>query len=385
MSSKRRAPGRNKQSHTRRQTTGRVPAPRRSAAPAPSPARRAEEYERLAEHYPEDREELLLDAAGEWCAAGEYDRGLALYERLLDPEDGGCRQPDLVDALRIGALWDAGREQEARTAAAAFRKRHPRNAGAWNFVGEAFETHDAYAEAAEWYTAGITHVLGAAARVTADAVEASPDRFDLEILVIARHRARRLAGAAHDDWDEVADELHARRQSGLPGDARPLDEVHDPIRLQQMRGGDASFLEAEIEELAAELEADRATRTGKVKTCVLFWPPEEFARLLKRWPEAAEAYGDDHAGHLRQVERTLRQLSEEGGVHLAVGRATLAGLEAHAEVEGGSPGAPGTRSSYAAELARRGEAADWPPPRNGPCWCGSDRKYKKCCGNPANG
>ncbi|MEV6140612.1 SEC-C metal-binding domain-containing protein [Nocardia sp. NPDC051990] len=23
---------------------------------------------------------------------------------------------------------------------------------------------------------------------------------------------------------------------------------------------------------------------------------------------------------------------------------------------------------------------DWPPPRNAPCWCGSGRKYKKCCG-----
>jgi hypothetical protein len=21
----------------------------------------------------------------------------------------------------------------------------------------------------------------------------------------------------------------------------------------------------------------------------------------------------------------------------------------------------------------------WPPPRNGPCWCGSGAKYKKCC------
>jgi hypothetical protein len=25
----------------------------------------------------------------------------------------------------------------------------------------------------------------------------------------------------------------------------------------------------------------------------------------------------------------------------------------------------------------------WPPPRNGPCWCDSGRKYKKCCGSPA--
>ncbi|MFI2433646.1 SEC-C metal-binding domain-containing protein [Streptomyces sp. NPDC018693] len=33
-------------------------------------------------------------------------------------------------------------------------------------------------------------------------------------------------------------------------------------------------------------------------------------------------------------------------------------------------------------MARRGEATDWPPPRNGTCWCGSQRKYKKCCGSP---
>ncbi|MGH8987317.1 MAG: SEC-C metal-binding domain-containing protein [Acidimicrobiales bacterium] len=38
------------------------------------------------------------------------------------------------------------------------------------------------------------------------------------------------------------------------------------------------------------------------------------------------------------------------------------------------------RSSYAAEIARRGEATPWPPGRNGPCWCGSGRKYKTCCG-----
>ncbi|WP_406514896.1 SEC-C metal-binding domain-containing protein [Streptomyces sp. NBC_00873] len=25
----------------------------------------------------------------------------------------------------------------------------------------------------------------------------------------------------------------------------------------------------------------------------------------------------------------------------------------------------------------------WPPARNGPCWCESGRKYKKCCGTPA--
>ncbi|WP_371581244.1 SEC-C metal-binding domain-containing protein [Streptomyces sp. NBC_01314] len=30
-----------------------------------------------------------------------------------------------------------------------------------------------------------------------------------------------------------------------------------------------------------------------------------------------------------------------------------------------------------------GRRPDWPPPRNGPCWCGSEREYKKCCGGSA--
>jgi predicted Zn-dependent protease len=38
------------------------------------------------------------------------------------------------------------------------------------------------------------------------------------------------------------------------------------------------------------------------------------------------------------------------------------------------------RSSYAARLLADGEAVAWPPGRNEPCWCGSGKKYKRCCG-----
>ncbi|MFD7169227.1 SEC-C metal-binding domain-containing protein [Streptomyces violascens] len=41
------------------------------------------------------------------------------------------------------------------------------------------------------------------------------------------------------------------------------------------------------------------------------------------------------------------------------------------------------RDSVTTPYRPRHLAALWPPPRNGPCWCGSDRKYKKCHGNPA--
>ncbi|MER6633277.1 SEC-C domain-containing protein [Streptomyces sp. NPDC000987] len=378
MSSKRHAPGKKKTRNTRRTSHA-----RRTAPPSVTPAQAAQEYEGLAEQYPEDREELLREAADAWREAGEHERALKLYERLLDPESGGCREPDVVDAWRIDTLWEAGRPEAARAAAAAFRKRHPRDAAAWSLVAGVFESADQTVTAAEWYTAGVTHALGAGAAVTADVIQDADDSFGLEELLIGRHRVRRMLGEPHDDWDDVADTVHERRASFAPGRVRPLDELHDPLRLKRLAEGDPAALRAEMEEITAE--RDEAVLPGPLRTCVLFWPPDEFARLLECWPAVVDAYGDDQADHLRQVERTLRELSDQGGTHLAVGRATVSGLEADARETGGSPDMPAARSRYAAELARRGEATDWPPPRNGPCWCGSERKYKKCCGNPALG
>ena len=59
---------------------------------------------------------------------------------------------------------------------------------------------------------------------------------------------------------------------------------------------------------------------------------------------------------------------------------TVDGLAAHAEESGHDPGSGEARSSYAATLLRTGTAVVWPPGRNERCWCGSERKYKKCCG-----
>lgn len=390
MSSKRRTGRRNGRNKNRARASRSAPAFHPSGPPAPATcAQTAQECEKLAEQHPEDREELLMEAADAWGDSGEHDRAIAVYERLLDPDSGGCSDPDLVDAFRIGTLWDAGRDEEARSAAVAFRRRHPRHAGAWNFVAEAFEAFDGAAVAAEWYTVGVTHTLGAGAPVTVDAVEADPQYYDLEMLVIGRHRVRRLLGEPHDDWDEVADVLHERRSSSVPGRVRPLDELHDPLWVKRLEEQGPEAFEDELGELADRLAALSPAGRGPVgraavrTTCVLYWPREEFTGLLERWPKAADAYGDDHPGHLRQVELTLRDLSEEGALRMAVGRGTVPELEAYAQTSGGSPDAPDTRSAYAAELARTGRATDWPPPRNGPCWCGSERKYKKCCGNPA--
>ena len=38
------------------------------------------------------------------------------------------------------------------------------------------------------------------------------------------------------------------------------------------------------------------------------------------------------------------------------------------------------RAAYAADRMAAGDVIPWPPARNEPCWCGSQHKYKKCCG-----
>ena len=49
-------------------------------------------------------------------------------------------------------------------------------------------------------------------------------------------------------------------------------------------------------------------------------------------------------------------------------------------LKGLDPAANESRARHAAELAQRGVTVPWPPERNDPCWCGSGKKYKRCCG-----
>ncbi|WP_371648596.1 SEC-C domain-containing protein [Streptomyces mirabilis] len=350
----------------------RTPAP---ARPAPDAA--ARELEQLAATYPEDREEILLEAADAWCEAGEHDRALRLYERLLADES---THPHLVAAYRVGALFDAGREAEAREAARELRGQHPHDALAWHYVGESFEAADDPHTAADWFTAGITHALGPTADLTADLVETGPPGLDM--LLTSRHRVRRLTGDMHDDWDAIADQVHAQGPALLRG-TRSLDELHSPQRLSPDEDTDLDALRAEHARLTEQIQQRRAALHTPEMTCALFWPQQEFTQLLARWPAFADEYGTDHTHHLRRVEQLLRTYSDSGMPRLGTARGTVDDFTAYARDENQDPAAPGLRASYAADLAARGQAHPWPPPRNGPCWCGADRKYKKCHGNPA--
>ncbi|WP_306322064.1 MULTISPECIES: SEC-C domain-containing protein [unclassified Streptomyces] len=349
-------------------------APNRRDASATEADEMAEDLMRLARQHPQDRDELLLEAASLWEGEQRYDRAVEVYDVL---RAGKCADRDVVDAYRAGALAEAGRVEEFRAAAAELRARHPHDWASWLFVAETFESLNELRTTAEWCTAGLAHLIGPGTDLTTDLVRHHPQALDQ--LLVTRHRARRALREPHDPWDDVADAAHERRVWSLGQDPLPLDELHDPDRSDEQ---ERRFHEAALERLNSR-HTMHTSHPANRPTVMLFWPREEFAKVLARWPELSEHYGAFHPEHADILERALRDYSDRGTPRLALAPATLDGLLAHADDTGADPTEGSTRAAYAAALAKSGDSIPWPPPRNGPCWCGSGRKYKKCHGGPA--
>src|SRR5207249_2393275 len=83
--------------------------------------------------------------------------------------------------------------------------------------------------------------------------------------------------------------------------------------------------------------------------------------------------------YCRAIEADLRVLSA-AMAHARPAAVTIEALTAFCEAEHLEPSSPDARARYAASLGMTGDAIEWPPGRNSPCWCGSGVKYKKCCG-----
>jgi hypothetical protein len=111
---------------------------------------------------------------------------------------------------------------------------------------------------------------------------------------------------------------------------------------------------------------------------IAWFPRTQRDAALARWPNLVDDLGDPD-GYCQGIERTLRQVADAVGRRPVLAPLDVEQLVAYANSEGIDPSEGSTRSRYAAELARTGNAMAWPPGRNDACWCGSGRKYKRCC------
>ncbi|CNG62476.1 SEC-C motif domain-containing protein [Mycobacterium tuberculosis] len=94
----------------------------------------------------------------------------------------------------------------------------------------------------------------------------------------------------------------------------------------------------------------------------------------------------DPASYFRDVERGRRASGDEVGASgLRVLPTPVDDLLEYAEAHDRDPKDQQTRADHLMDRIREGaRTLAWPRERNAPCWCGSGRKYKKCCGSPTN-
>lgn len=241
--------------------------------------------------------------------------------------------------------------------------------------------------------------------------------------ILTRHG--RLSEAA-EIWDAVAadtpDDVWVYNNAGLEYGAIDEHELALPWLTRGLelaiRSGDPERLVGQLRDLRAEAlaklgrapdELQRAApavakpeRRGSPATArdsstlppvALAWlPADEYAEWPQRWPDLADSplMHDEngkpvtHAVYCRRMEGRLRDHAEAG-----MSRLSVVPVRSDEFVPWVAENAPDEhdpsqlRAQYAAHVSRDpSRAISWPPGRNDPCWCGSDRKFKKCCGAP---
>jgi len=88
-----------------------------------------------------------------------------------------------------------------------------------------------------------------------------------------------------------------------------------------------------------------------------------------------------HDEYCRRMDGHIKWMRSNGVPVRAVAPILVDEYTAWCEERGEEP--EDARAGYAADRFAGGAAIAWPPGRNAPCWCGSRRKYKKCCGAAA--
>jgi tetratricopeptide (TPR) repeat protein len=287
----------------------------------------AKALEAEADEYPDQRGEILLEAAEVWARAGHFDRAERLLTDVIDAggEDGCFARVELAELF-----LKRERTDEAHAQFAALAHDPALHDGHCTVAAELLAELGNLEESLRWYDRAV-------ARLTPDEIEAvrGPDGWI--------HTAALMLGARRD----------IRERLGLPPDA--MDEIvperpADPFGL--------------------------ATWTRPPKEIrMLTFQRGERAEARRRWPEE---YTETDEEYYPAVERRWREAAESG-VPMRVVPAIVAELVAFAESLGGSPTDSEVRERYALTVPEE-RTLRWPPQRNAPCWCGSGAKYKKCCG-----
>lgn len=190
------------------------------------------------------------------------------------------------------------------------------------------------------------------------------------------------------DPERLVGQLRDLRAASLAKLGREPDELQKATPTQTL----PARLESQTSPRVSP-EVSVARQPASPMPVALAWlPADEYAEWPQRWPDLADSplmhdeNGEPvtHAVYCRRMEGRLRDHAEAGMSRLSVvpvrSDEFLPWVAEYAPEE---QDPSQLRAQYAADVARDpSRTVTWPPGRNGPCWCGSGRKYKKCCGAP---
>jgi tetratricopeptide (TPR) repeat protein len=311
--------------------------------PAVTKVDEAAALEAEAEEYPDERGEILLEAAVAWREAGRPERARELLGQLIE---GGGEDRCYARFQLADDYFSDGADETAYAELALLSREPALHDGHCELAADLLAERGDLPGALKWYDRAVARL----SPETLDELRESDSWLQPSSIMLRNRRdVRRRLGLTPDAMDEMT-----------PG---AMDEMTPGAPLGPL----ADF--ADIRDRAATSRPPREVR-------MLVFQRGERAEARRRWPGA---FAEPDEEYYPAAERRWRELSDSGVPSIRVVPAGVADLCEFADRAGLSPTDDETRTSYAQTIPQE-QAIVWPPPRNSACWCGSGTKYKKCCG-----
>ncbi len=331
--------------------------------------------------------EILDEIHRAYREAGHYDDAIAAKREAIA---AGYRSVPDPEADIAECLLGAGQIEEADALFATLRQRDPEDVWLYNSAAYSYAGIDG-ATSLRWALDGIEVALA-----TGD-----PGRVAMQLLELAEAAWEELGEPVDqqlvDRVEQFCDEW-TRPPSRRPGgdvpalEDRPCAHCGYQPKTSRTEWDELGrrdrrrLLEAQAPEALARLDAGFGPEPGRrlpgpVELAIGWFPADQWTVACERWPDLLDDLPADHFAYSHETEARIKRIARHAaGNRLHVAAMTVQGLEVDAEESGHDPGSGGARSAYAARRLQAGNAVVWPPGRNELCWCGSERKYKKCCG-----
>jgi tetratricopeptide (TPR) repeat protein len=290
--------------------------------------------------------ECYADLAREYDRQSRHDDAIASLERAIELGWGGKPHPrsDIAEFhLR------AGRHEEAAAIWSELKGRDPDDVWLYNAAGLSYNEIGEHELAIAWLGEGIELAMRT------------------------------------DDPEGIINQLSHVRRSSLQALDRDLDE------LEQRVG--PFMVEWSSEERSRQRRLARLYEAGnfslpapardhehqEVVVSLAWFPSGEYEEAIGRWPSLAEDWaGVPHADYCARMDGNIKWMRSQGMPIRALAPIVVEDFVAWCSEHDEDP--EEARAAYAVHRMTEGDAIAWPPGRNEPCWCGSGRKYKKCCG-----